>query len=93
MDDKLSYAVGAEAQFDFSRKESERFFLVLATGYYHSGKPEENELSGPVRVGLGVGAEVSLGGQLHASGEVLFCYFSDGNVLPLPQVGLHYYFY
>ena len=61
VDDKLSYAVGAEAQFDFSRKESERFFLVLATGYYHSGKPEENELSGPVRVGLGVGAEVPWG--------------------------------
>ena len=92
-DEKLSYAVGGEAQFDFTRKESERFFLALAAGYYYSGKSGENELDGPLRIGLGVGAEVSLGGQVHASGEVLFSYFSDGNVLPLPQVGLHYYFY
>jgi len=93
VDDKLSYAVGGEAQFDFTRKESERFFLVLAAGYYYSGSAGENELQGPGRLGLGVGAEVSLGGQVHASGELLFSYFSDGNVLPLPQIGVHYYFY
>jgi hypothetical protein len=93
VDEKLSYAVGGEAQFDFTRKESDRFFLVLAAGYYYTGKPDDNELEGPARVGLGVGAELSLGGPLHANGEILFSYFSDGNVLPLPQVGLYYYFY
>ena len=93
VDDKLSYAIGGEAQFDFTRRPSERFFLVLAAGYYHSGKSGDNELAGPGRVGLGVGGELSLGGPVHASGEVLFSYFSDGNVLPLPQIGIHYYFY
>ena len=93
VDEKVSYAIGGEAQFDFTRKESDRFFLVLAAGYYYSGKSGENELKGPARIGLGVGAETSLGGPLQVSGEVLFSYFSDGNVLPLPQVGLHYYFY
>jgi hypothetical protein len=93
VDEKLSYALGAEAQFDFTRKESDRFYLVLAAGYYYTGKPDENELEGPARAGLGVGAELSLGGPLHVNGELLFSYFSDGNVLPLPQVGLHYYFY
>ena len=62
-------------QFDFTRKESDRFFLVLAGGYYYSGKTGENDLKGPGRVGLGVGAETSLGGPLQVSGEVLFSYF------------------
>ena len=93
VDDKVNYAVGGEAQFDFTRAEANRFFLVLAAGYYYSGKSGDNELEGPGRMGLGVGAEVSLGGPVHVNGEVLFSYFSDGNVLPLPQVGLYYYFY
>jgi len=93
VDEELSYAVGVEFQFDLMRKETDRVFIVAAGGYYHSGKSGENSLDGPARLGLGVGGELYLGGGFHGTGEILFCYFSDGNVLPLPQVGFHYYFY
>ena len=93
VDEELHYAVGLELQFDLIRKETDRIFIVAAGGYYHSGKSEENSLEGPARLGLGVGGEVYLGAGFHGTGEILFCYFSDGNVLPLPQIGFHYYFY
>jgi hypothetical protein len=85
--------VGLELQWDLIRKETDRIFIVAAGGYYHSGKSGENSLEGPGRLGLGVGGELYLGGGFHGTGEILFSYFSDGNVLPLPQVGFHYYFY
>jgi hypothetical protein len=93
VDDQLHYAVGLELQWDLIRKETDRIFIVAAGGYYHSGKSGENSLEGPGRLGLGVGGELYLGGGFHGTGEILFSYFSDGNVLPLPQVGFHYYFY
>jgi hypothetical protein len=40
-----------------------------------------------------VGGELYLGAGFHGTGEILFSYFSDGNVLPLPQIGFYYYFY
>jgi hypothetical protein len=93
VDEQLHYAVGLELQWDLIRKETDRIFIVAAGGYYHSGKSGENSLEGPGRLGLGVGGELYLGGGFHGTGEILFSYFSDGNVLPLPQVGFHYYFY
>jgi hypothetical protein len=92
-DDRVSYAVGAELQFDLSRGTGWRFFAVAGAGYYYSGTTGENEMEGPGRAGLGIGGEMSIGVGLHGSAELLFSYFTDGTILPLPQVGIHYYFF
>ncbi|HUI09754.1 MAG TPA: hypothetical protein VL221_05455 [Bacteroidota bacterium] len=93
VDNRTSYAFGGEFQYDFIRGSGVRFFAAGALGYYYAGKGGGNEIDAPGRVGAGIGAEVPVQGGFHFSGELLFTYFSDGNVLPLPQVGMHYYFY
>jgi hypothetical protein len=94
VDDHLSYAYGAQGQFDITRGPVSRFYAAMALGYYYSGKSGgDNDLKGPGRLGLGIGIELPLAAGFHANGELLFTYFTDGTVLPLPQVGLHYYFY
>ncbi|MCC6398969.1 MAG: hypothetical protein IT282_18290 [Bacteroidetes bacterium] len=92
VDDRLLYAVGAELQADLSRSGATRFFVAGAIGYYHAGSADKNEMAGPGRVGVGLGGEMFAGGGFHATIEALFTYFTDGTVLPLPQLGLHYYF-
>jgi len=91
--DKLSYAIGAEVQFDLVRSPSTRFFVAGGAGYYYSGTSSHNDVEGPGRFGAGVGGEIAIGGGFHVSGELMFSYFTDGSVLPLPQAGIHYYFY
>jgi len=92
VDDELKYDIGVEGQFDLIHNSTNRFFAAAGYGYYYSGK-NSNEMEAPSRVGLGVGGEFSLTTVIHASVEMMFTYFSDHNVLPLPQVGVHYYFY
>ena len=93
VDDKLSYAVGFAANADLVRGARSRFYVGGGVGYYHSGRSDRNELEGPARIAAGIGGELHVGNGFHALGEIMFVYFSDGNVLPLPQVGLFYYFY
>ena len=93
VDNQTSYAFGAELQYDFIRGAGVRFFAAAAGGYYYSGGEKGNEVHGPGRFGAGIGAEVPVQGGFHISGELLFTFFSNGNVLPLPQLGMHYYFY
>jgi hypothetical protein len=93
VDTQTSYAFGAELQYDFVRGAGVRFFAVGAVGYYYSGDRRGNDVEAPARIGAGIGAEVPIQGGFHISGEMLFTFFSDGNILPLPQVGMHYYFY
>jgi hypothetical protein len=93
IDRVVSYNIGGEFQYDFIRGEAVRFFGASALGVFFNGKPGHNDLRGPVRFGLGIGGEYSKGTPLHASLELLFTYFSNGDVLPLPQIGLHYYFF
>lgn len=92
VDERLQYAIGAELQMDLSRTSASRFFVAGAVGYYHAGSSSTNEMKGPGRVGLGLGGEVFAGAGFHATGELIFTYFTDGTVLPLPQIGFHYYF-
>ncbi len=92
IDDRLQYAVGGEVQLDLSRTSGTRFFIAGALGYYYAGSADRNEMAGPGRIGLGLGGEMFAGGGFHAAVELLFTYFSDGTVLPLPQFGLYYYF-
>jgi hypothetical protein len=93
VDNETSYALGGELQYDFIRGSGVRFFAAGVAGYYYSGGKRGNDIEAPGRVGLGIGGEVPVQGGFHISGELLFTFFSDGNVLPLPQVGMHYYFY
>ena len=93
VDDKTSYAIGGEIQYDLVRATASRFFVAGGMGYYYGGRGQGNTIEGPVRVGLGIGGELPLASGFHVSGELLFTYFSDATILPLPQLGVYYYFY
>jgi opacity protein-like surface antigen len=92
VDDRMSYSVGAEFQADLSRNNAVRFFAAAGCSYFYTGKTSHNEMEGPGRLGVGLGGEFHAGSGVHATLEMLFTYFNDGTVLPLPQLGLHYYF-
>ncbi len=92
VDQRLMYDFGVEPQFDFSRGADTRFYIAGALSYFYAGTSGNNEMKGPARVGLGGGGELSFGPSLGVTLEVLFTYFTDGTVLPLPQAGLYYYF-
>ena len=91
-DGKMLSNIGFEVQYDLTRSEHARFFVGGAFGYYYSGKDGNNGMSAPTRGAIGIGGEWPMSGGLHFSGDVMFTFFSDGNVLPLPQVGVYYYF-
>ena len=93
VDQRLSYDIGVEAQYDLVRGPVSRFFVAGGTGYFYSGKRGHNEMDAPARIGFGVGGELALASGIHTSLELLFTYLSDGTVLPLPQFGFFYYFY
>ena len=92
-DDKLHYNLGSEIQFDLIRSDKTRFFACGGLGYFYSGVSGRNDLAGPFLSGLGIGVEKGGTQALNLSGELLFSFFSDGTILPLPQVSMHYYFF
>ena len=92
-DAKSNYNLGGQIQYDLVRGEGTRFYGCGGMGYFYSGESGHNDLEGPFRIGLGIGA---VGGRMESfsiSGELNFTYFSDGSILPLPQLSAHYYFY
>lgn len=91
-DGKLRSNIGFCAQYDLTRGDRNRFFVSGAFGYYYSGVNGNNEMNAPTRGALGIGGEWPMSSGLHMMGDVMFTFFSDGNVLPLPQVGFYYYF-
>jgi hypothetical protein len=93
VDDRLSYDIGCEAQYDLARGATSRFFVGAGAAYFYSGKTSHNDMNGPGRIGLGIGGEVAVSSGLHTSLDLMFTYFSDATVLPLPQLGFYYYFY
>ncbi len=93
LDRKTHYNIGSELQFDVARGISSRFFADVAVGYFYSGEDGVNDLSGPFRIGAGLGWEWMAGDAMNLSAEILFTSFSDGTVLPLPQLAAHYYFF
>ena len=93
VDNKTSYAIGTEVQYDLVRAPQSRFFVAGGVGYYYSGGKHGNLMDGPTRVGMGIGGELPMSSGFHVTGELLFTYFSDGTILPLPSAGFHYYFY
>jgi hypothetical protein len=93
VNDRLYYSMGAELQYDLARGPVSRFFACTGAAYFYSGTSTHNELLGPARLGVGIGGEYAGSYGLHVSGDLMFTYFTDGTVLPLPQVGIYYYFY
>ncbi len=83
---------GAEYQYDLIRGTSSRFFTELASSYLYNGSGS-NKYAAPWRAGLGLGGEFSIQEGVHLTFQALFTYFSDGTILPLPQLAFHYYFY
>lgn len=90
-DNKTLYNIGGELQYDFVRGGTARFFGGAALGYFYKGS-SSNELKGPFRIGLGIGGELRKLDPFYIAGELLFTYFTDGTILPLPQISAHYYF-
>ena len=88
---KLSMTVGTEYQYDLVRGNTTRFYAAAGVGYFYSGT-SSNELSAPVRIGGGLGGEFNIRESIHVSVGGMFVFFSDGDVLPLPQIAAHYYF-
>ncbi len=86
------YSFGAEFQHDLTRSNSARFFFGTATSYNYNGSGG-NKYMAPFRIGAGLGGEFLLQDAVHISFQGLFTYFSDGTILPLPQLAIHYYFY
>ncbi len=90
--DKLYLSLGGECQYDLVRGNATRLFGAGALSYFYAGSGS-NEVSGPLRLGAGVGGEFQVRDALHVSVEGLFVFFSDGRVIPLPQIAAHYYFF
>jgi hypothetical protein len=91
--ERTAYSFGLEGQFDFDVMDRSRFYGYLGGGFYHSKVTDGDNIKAPWRFGLGVAYEWSISRKLifNASGALTF--FSNGEgVLPLPQVGLWYYF-
>lgn len=91
IDGKLRSDFGMEIHYDLARGGGTRFFVAGGFGYYYSGNGN-NEMNSPTRGALGLGAEWVMSGGLHFLGEGMFTFFSDGTILPLPQIGFYYYF-
>ncbi|NOY05148.1 MAG: hypothetical protein GXO82_00700 [Chlorobi bacterium] len=95
LEDQALWAVGGEGQFDFDATVRSRFYGYLGLGLYYQDKPEEskNKLKAPFRMGIGIAYEWSISPKLIFNANVAFTYFvASSEVLPLPQLGLYYYF-
>lgn len=90
--DKLYGDIAGEYQYDLVRHNTTRFFTAAALAYYYKGK-DSNEVEGPFRTSFGIGGEFQIQDALHVSVEGMFVFFSDGRIIPLPQISAHYYFF
>jgi len=90
--DKLLLSIGGEGQYDLVRGNLTRFYICSAASYFYEGSGG-NEIGGPFRIGVGVGGEFYVRESFHVSVGGMFVYFSDGTILPLPEISCHYYFF
>ena len=90
--DKLAMSVGGEYQYVLIRSNATRFFIAGTLAYFYHGSGS-NEVDGPFRMGGGIGGEFHAQDALHITVEGIFVYFSDGRVIPLPQIAAHDYFF
>lgn len=91
--DRFYASVGAEGQFDLDVMSDSRLYALLGLGYYSNGGDDDKKLKDPFRLGLGIGYEWAISSKMVFYGSLDFTYFPDsGGFLPLPQVGIFYYF-
>jgi hypothetical protein len=90
--EKTSASIGVELQYDLVRATTTRLFFGPSTSYFYSGSGE-NTFAAPFRFGIGVGGELNVQNAVNISLEGVFVYYSNGDIAPMPQVALHYYFY
>lgn len=90
--EKTSASIGAEFQYDLVRATTTRLFFGPSTSYFYSGSGG-NDFAGPFRFGIGVGGELNIQNAVNVSLEGVFVYYSNGDIAPMPQVAVHYYFY
>jgi hypothetical protein len=87
--------LGGEFQYDLS-VASNRLYAVFGIGEYYYGKDSNqvgNRLVSPTRLGIGIGYEMSQSNAIGLSLNLMITLFEpDGVILPLPSIGLHYYF-
>jgi len=94
VDQNVDYSVGGELQLDLDRGAASRFFATVGAGYFYAApKGQSNTMKGPGRAGIGIGGEIPLGAGFHGAGKLMFTWFSDGTILPLPGAGIMYYFH
>ena len=86
------YDIGGEFQFDLSGSDNDRVYIIAGLGYYYKGI-STNDLTTPIRIGAGVGYEFSMAKQIGLSlGLLVMAFLPGGNILPLPQIGMHFFF-
>lgn len=85
-------SIGVEFQRDLVRGNTNRYYFAAASSYIYNGD-STNIIEAPFRAGAGLGGEFLVQEGVHFSFQALFTYFSDGTILPLPQLSFHYYFY
>ena len=86
------YDIGGEFQFDLSGSDNDRVYLIAGLGYYYKGM-SVNDLTTPIRIGAGGGYEFSMTKQIGLSlGVLIMAFLPGGNILPLPQIGMHFFF-
>ena len=85
------YDLGAEIQYDLALSTN-RLYALAGAGYYYYGHAAQ-ELASPVRIGLGVGYELTFGKSIGLSLDLMVTGFEPtGDILPLPSLGLLIYF-
>ncbi|GEM_PF-648234 len=95
LEDQALWSVGGEGQFDFDATVRSRFYGYLGLGLYYQDESDQkqNKLKAPFRLGIGVAYEWSISPKLIFNANMAFTFFvGSSEVLPLPQVGLYYYF-
>ena len=85
------YDLGAEIQYDLSLSTN-RLYALAGGGYYYYGHTAQ-ELTSPGRFGLGVGYEMTYAKSVGLSLNLMITLFEpEGDILPLPSLGLLVYF-
>jgi hypothetical protein len=88
----LLYSIGGEFQYDLTSGASNRVYAIVGAGHYYTGDSTE-ALTTPTRIGAGVGYEFPVAKQIGVSVALLVMGFlPHGDILPLPQIGCHYFF-